>query len=1076
MGGIVQNVYFIYSLEKDKCWEIISDHPISIISSFCKNNDRNISFNINLYRINIDKTELKNNATIKIQLINKNDKKYFYDYSISIYNFLKNLYLYDVEFEKSNELEPPLQYNLTLDEKYEIFSEQRKIDGNLIILTEEKLAKEIHYNFSFFISILNDIILSKFSEKEIVEHINIFDLNKVIFDEKKIYYHWDIKRLFSLLEELTKKNFDYNNNKINQNSKLIHDLLLIWIYKYDQHLIESSFYKKLINKNILKILLNKDNHDKFILLKGLKLSKYAINGFIKIINDYKDLLIILSYNDNFLESLEIIEENFDLIVKKSKNKGIVYIKFDNFIKPNKKDDLNKIKTQLEKILILETKYNVDLFKISEQHMKIYYFFHKNNFNELVNLFDTLKKILIYNRGWDDRSLLNSLILDIDQELNFYAIEGELTNKNLIYCIKRQNLYLDKRVLNSIDLDTIDDEFIKEFKEINWEKILYISKEDLIIQIFGLIKNLENFEKIFLLFDFNKEINSLQMNNLKNKFFDLVEIYNEKEYNNIIDVSSKLIYFLNVKNCDLKSFFEEFFIKFYNITEQVFCDIFSNYEYNNIKNDLKDIIHDFYNNPENNDLNKSLYLIYEIENNENFDPDELESYFIDYDNFFDLNKSDIFSFLEKIKSKKLLEYKCLEEYIENAIDKTQEIISKIKDGTVEYIKIKNFFENNNGKNELKKRIDIISKFLDKYEENKNMINDIEQKINNINKIKEGLNAIEQKMNIFFKKSRKEEIKEIQDILMEIESNGLDYYLIKQVPIKKFLEMKDFEKLPLNFEKYNFFFKILYNEAKTKIEDEIEIINETNKNLRNFILLLNSNTFTKENINYINKIMNELNEEQYKNLGGEIENLKNLNIYESEEEKEKILNNLKYIWKKDVIYNFSILFKLILQKKNFKKTEFTSVNNLISKYLKDPKNINIIKVCLEFYKNYGIELNEEKYFDFFKSFKSINNMNDIVHFLINADLQSIKTKIKEFEEDGYKDYNYRGDFLVKLMNFINSIENILKNIDIDAKDLNIIRNYVKELLDSNENKDDFISIFNNFELIKKLINNKKIIKNN
>lgn len=165
MGGIVQNVYFIYSLEKDKYWEIISDHPISIISSFCKNNDRNISFNINLYRINIDKTELKNNATIKIQLINKNDKKYFYDYSISIYNFLKNLYLYDVEFEKSNELAPPLQYNLTLDEKYEIFSEQRKIDENLIILTEEKLAKEIHYNFSFFISILNDIILSKFSEK-----------------------------------------------------------------------------------------------------------------------------------------------------------------------------------------------------------------------------------------------------------------------------------------------------------------------------------------------------------------------------------------------------------------------------------------------------------------------------------------------------------------------------------------------------------------------------------------------------------------------------------------------------------------------------------------------------------------------------------------------------------------------------------------------------------------------------------------------------------------------------------------------------------------------------------------------
>ena len=175
-----------------------------------------------------------------------------------------------------------------------------------------------------------------------------------------------------------------------------------------------------------------------------------------------------------MESLEIIEENFDLIVKKFKNKGIVYIKFDNFIKFNKKDDLNKIKTKLEKILILETKYNFSLLKFSCLRMRIYYHFHNNNCNELVYLFEILK--MIFKRGWyDNISPLYSLILDINQELLYHAIEGKLTNKNLISFVKRQNLYLDKRVLNSIDLDTIDDEFIKEFKEINWEKISKVTE-------------------------------------------------------------------------------------------------------------------------------------------------------------------------------------------------------------------------------------------------------------------------------------------------------------------------------------------------------------------------------------------------------------------------------------------------------------------------------------------------------------------------------------------------------------------------------------------------------------------------
>ena len=58
------------------------------------------------------------------------------------------------------------------------------------------------------------------------------------------------------------------------------------------------------------------------------------------------------------------------------------------------------------------------------------------------------------------------------------------------------------------------------------------------------------------------------------------------------------------------------------------------------------------------------------------------------------------------------------------------------------------------------------------------------------------------------------------------------------------------------------------------------------------------------------MNEINEEQYRNLDNEIENLKSFINAKFEEKNELIISKLKLIWKKDLIYNFSIIFKVYL----------------------------------------------------------------------------------------------------------------------------------------------------------------------
>ena len=1069
-------VYFLYTIEKNKNWEITCEHPIKILSTFNKINDENIAFNINLYEIIIDKNKFankKDKSKIEIKLANENDNKYSYVYLFETSSFYHDIYLYDIDFTNQNKLSPPLQYNLTLDEKYEIFSgknkginygkymvDERKMES-LITHTQENL-KKIDNNFSLYILIFNDIINLYSLDFLFNDYIKAFDINIIIFDDKKIYHNLDIKKLFSFLD--TKK---FENNKLNQNLELFHDLLLIWLYKQEKDFIELNYYNKIINKRIFKILLNKKSSIYSKVLWDLKISINIINDFIEIADNYKDLLIILSYDNNFLEIIEVINKNFKIISKilRKEKERQEKIKFGDFIKPNKHDDLNIIKIQLEKLFILEKKSDINLVEISPQLIKTYFNFYRNNPNELIIFLQIANLIFINKFFYQYCNDYKSIIYDISQELEYYAYEGKLTNMNLLKFIKTQNEnILNRKLLSNINLDKIDNEFIKTFKEINWEKIFMITKEDLIIKICELIRDVKNLGQIFLLFDFNKEINQAQMNIVKDRFFNLLEIYNEKENTNLIECCSKLIYFLNTKNCDLKSFFEKFFEHLYNIADQVFCKIFHDFEYNKLNDDLKNIIHDFYYNPKNKDLDKSIYLIYEIENNKNFDPVYLKSYYINYMNFFDLKKSHIFSFLEKIISKNMLDYECLNEFIEYNLDEANEIIDKIKEGKVQYKIIKIFFKNNNDKNEFKRRIEIISKFLKEYEENKNLFNDIEEKINNINKIVDNLNTIKQKMNKYLKKSRKEDINEIKDLITEIESNNLSYYLNNKEQIQKFMKMEDIEKLPLNFKKTNFFFKILYDEANSNNEDEIEILNETFINLRNFIQLLNSNPFTNESIIYINKIMNEINEEQYGNLDNEIENLKSFINAKFEEKNELIISKLKLIWKKDLIYNFSIIFKLIIGKKYFKKTEFTAVNNLIYKYLELPNNINIISVCYEFFKNYKIELNEDIYFDFYKSIKLVRNMEEIIHYLINIDIQMVIIKFNEYDDN---EDNYIKDALEKLINFKIFIESILSNSKGHTKDLDIIKTFINELNDSNEYKKDLVSIFHNFNLIKENI---------
>ena len=85
------------------------------------------------------------------------------------------------------------------------------------------------------------------------------------------------------------------------------------------------------------------------------------------------------------------------------------------------------------------------------------------------------------------------------------------------------------------------------------------------------------------------------------------------------------------------------------------------------------------------------------------------YYFNYDDFFNLKQKNLFDLLERIITKNLLDKKCLMKYKNNNKTEAKEIITKIKNGTVEYKKIKKFFKNNNNKKEVKISIEIVSQF-------------------------------------------------------------------------------------------------------------------------------------------------------------------------------------------------------------------------------------------------------------------------------------------------------------------------------------------------------------------------------
>ena len=132
-------------------------------------------------------------------------------------------------------------------------------------------------------------------------------------------------------------------------------------------------------------------------------------------------------------------------------------------------------------------------------------------------------------------------------------ETNITNTEKICIINNYDIYFkDKKYKNEIDLDIldlfdyskIDDEFIKFFREMNFELIFDKNISDFIIKIISKIKNFEMMEVIIGLINYeNISEKNIFFDALNKKFDTLIKLINNittvNNLNQIIKISAKI---------------------------------------------------------------------------------------------------------------------------------------------------------------------------------------------------------------------------------------------------------------------------------------------------------------------------------------------------------------------------------------------------------------------------------------------------------------------------------------------------------------------------------------------------------
>ena len=779
------------------------------------------------------------------------------------------------------------------------------------------------------------------------------------------------QNIYSFL--LLSANLIYTKDKI-KNDKFLE---LVNLYK-KKH---SDLYKLILNNNDYEkyIKLMKDFmityflfYDKEIIANDIKLSLYSEKLLIKIINE----------RDNITQSTITLNEYLDLLYliyqekqKKKKNKNEI-----NRIQIQNIKNINNINFKdFEENYLKTVEYQkkkgenfIDFSYIIKKFIPIY-----NNLPNLKKLFLTFKYELSQKYNYEIRNILNLKIDDLGNKL---FQNNQLKNKDILDFISYDEIYLSNKINN----DNLSDEFIEMYnndykkrkkvtilkgvdinsnsspnlrliEEYKTYKYFYLDMCSDYIDIFtDKIKDIKNLGIFFVVlpkdyynYDSIIELRVWIHNNI-NTFSQKECITFKEEINIFIEILIKFAKELVTKFCsflfeNLGEYCIELFIYLLNnnnkLTPQIKKELtlyyipktmnFDEYEGENIDNLIYFINH----------------LKIEDNNIIRIFLDEIITLVFNYNEFISIKKSSRFTIFETLLShKKNFILNKTGGYIKVITYICEDLIKRLKNLDLIYFELKPIYEKSS--KDFLKRIKLLLFFLSKDEVIGDDINkeasliftNFEKGFLFVKNNAEELGKIRQYLDNFFSKNKEknrlknEIIKFINEILQKKLSETTSSEEIKK-KINQFLELKEDCKKNMDMKKNSLLFNEIYNANSKKIQDEVNLLNETCKNFSLAIKIINEDPNKIQNNEYITYFY-EIGYKNEDNLEKEINWLIGTQSIEiTEAKKEDLLNALKFLIKKQRIINI-INGILIL------KGIYESGNEIISTS-KEQKYFNILE---------------------------------------------------------------------------------------------------------------------------------------
>ena len=995
------------------------------------------------------------------------------------------------------------QIQLSLLEKfliYKKFLEKILTDPkemlNLLYINCIDLFSNVKMDFVLIIEIivyLNEIkderkLITLFT---LISQFEIDDIDLLELNQSK-------EKSFTLLNTFNFDNIDIS--KINSDN-VVKGKIIIMIYLYI--CLDFPKFKQFYDNNYRK----KNSINKIISNNKTIENRFIIENLIDSNeNRIKEMLTNCKYFENYL----FLYHSYFM-----KNNKIINLDFKDSLIISNNDNINKIIQYYMDIKskISHSSMNKEIVKMFNKYCVL---FEKNqNINSLNLLDEVIEDTKLYINS------LNNCIKNICENLYFSNIELVNFLKPILASNfdKLQGHFYYVDLLKKINIENIDENFIKEYKNLNLKHFfnltIYYTTQSYFIDY---ISDLKNMEKVLQIIDFNYSKNIEEekiliaevISYFLHKFTNLLETYNNEEFSSLIKILQILI--SNDENLeDIKKIISILEKKLsQNDVVKIFSeildkDILKNKEINEfilnyfiekcLKNNQIDIILK--------KITNTKYVDLILENNQIKLPKD--------DEFFIKEESSSLQLLKKFIEGNYLEEKSLK-LKKGFINKINSLINEMKDKILnkkfnikiadDIIKLneidkKNLQENINKENVLDSRLKLI--FINTNQINydiKNIKEDLLSFINKAKQIRDNIEKINSYLKEFYKTDQRIEI--YSNIKNKLSIKQLNEYknIMKEAVTYKTLNR--ISKVIIEFKKSTIFMKIFHSK-KEKFRND-NALSEAIATYNEFYEIIKN-----ENISELekNEELLDLISSSYKNYDDLKECIKKIAILEAKNNEEKGLNTFNSLKEEtfEKIYLFHRKSELRDLMRTFEKfSKIFGYNEMFSNqceelniYLQRRSLLsgfnNIKKIIFQWDKNLFIKkqnyevllfelFQKEQLMNFIKdkNEEDISNLRELIdpsqsQIITQDDIEQLADIIKL--KDKLKEKANSENFFVDLSNFIiqtykndDGISKEVKKIrNISDKILDIIEIYTKKL-DKNvyaENKFESISKNGIFDII-------------